>query len=169
MLFHISQQVLRGHNYDQFSDDVADVWKCISVLEYCAQVDEASRCYLGILRPFRELLSRSPGKIRDMLQPPESLHVPPTSPQSQWGSMYSVFMDIDSGGRGASSFGSISTPVPSTKRTHSEYAPACDNPQWIDFHSPLRINAQQPSVNDRKNEYSEKDMEDLEVLLRRVS
>lgn len=173
MLFHISRQVLGGHYYNQFSEDVADAAKCISVLEYCAQVDEASRCYLVILRPFRELLSRCPGEARDMLQPPEPPHAPPASPQDRWGSMYSVFADTDGIGRGASfsssnSPDSIPTPV-SAGRMRCEYSPVSDNPRWIDFCSPPKINIQQPNADDRGEQHTEKDMEDLEALLRRVS
>lgn len=174
MLFHISQQALKGHHYDQFSEDIADARKCISALEYCAQDDEASRCYLVILRPFRELLSRSPGEARDMLQPPESPQPQPTSPQSQWGSMYSVLADIDSIGRGATSSSSKSpdsdsTRAPSSKRMRCDYSPVHDNPRWTDFHPLPSIHVQQPSVVDGKKQHSGKSVEGLEAFLRRVS
>lgn len=186
LLFHISQQVLKGHHYDQFSEDIADARKCISALEYCAQDDEASRCYLVILRPFRELLSRSPGEAREMLQPPEPQCSPPTSPQSQWGSMYSVLGDIDGvssspppnfsptsssppNSSPSNTLDSTSTPVSSTKRMRFEYSSVHHNPRWTDFHSLPKVNVQQPSGDDGKRKYSVKDMEDLEALLRRVA
>lgn len=174
LLFHISQQVLKGHHYDQFSEDIADAQKCISTLEYCAQDDEASRCYLVILRPFRELLSRSPGEARDMLQPPSSPQPQPTSPQSQWGSMYSVLADIDGIGRGATSSSSKSpdtdsTQAPSSKRIRCDYSPVHDNPRWTDFHSSPSIHMQQPGEGDGKEQYPAKGLEGLEAFLRRVS
>lgn len=87
--------------------------------------------------------------------------------------MYSVFADMDGIGRGASfsssnSPDSIPTPV-STKRMRYEYSPVSDNPRWIDFRSPPKINIQQPNADDREKQHTEKDMEDLEALLRRVS
>lgn len=174
MLFHISQQALKGHHYDQFSEDIADAQKCISALEYCAQDDEASRCYLVILRPFRELLSRSPGEARDMLQPTESPQPQPTSPQSQWGSMYSVLADIDGIGRGATSSSpksadSDSTRAPSSKRVRCDNSSVHDNPRWTDFHPLPSIHVQQPSVVDGGRRNPAKGMEGLEAFLRRVS
>lgn len=174
MLFHVSQKVLKGHYYDQFSEDVADARKCISALEYCAEDDEASRCYLVILRPFRELLSRSPGEARDMLQPPEPPQPPPTSPQSQWGSMSSILGDNENIGRGASPSPSSSpdaapTPVSPAKRIRSDNPSVRNNPKWTDFLPLPKINVQQPSADNSKRRYSERDMKDLEALLRRVA
>ncbi|KAH0602862.1 uncharacterized protein H6S33_008512 [Morchella sextelata] len=137
LLFHVSQQALKGHYSEQFSEDVADARKCISALEYSAQDNEVSRCYLIILRPFRELLSRNPGEARDMLQPPEPPQPPPTSPQSHWGSMSSVQLaDIDE----------IFSPAPKIFVQHAGM-----------------------EQQDNKRRYSEKDMKDLEALLKRVA
>lgn len=174
LLFHVSQQVLKSHYYDQFSEDVADARKCISALEYCAQDDEVSRCYLDILRPFRELLSRDPGEARDMLQPSEPPQPPPTSPTSHWGSMSSILADNDGIGRGASPSPSTSpdsapTPASSTKRLRSDSSSIQYNSRWVDIFSSPKILAQQPSLEPGRRRYSEKDMKDLEALLRRVA
>lgn len=173
LLFHVSQQVLKGHYYEQFSEDVADARKCISALEYCAQDDEASRCYLVILRPFRELLSRSPGEARDMLQPPEPPQPPPTSPQGHWGSASSIAADPDGIGRGvspspSSSPDSAPTPASHTRRVRSDNS-VHNSPRWSDFLSSPGVNVQQPNADNTRRRYSERDMKDLEALLRRVS
>lgn len=177
LLFHVSQQALKGHYSEQFSEDIADAKKCISALEYSAQDNEVSRCYLIILRPFRELLSRDPGEARDMLQPPETPQPLPTSPQSHWGSMSSVRLaDIDGIGSPSPSTSpdSALTPasVSSTNRLQSNNYAVGKYPKWTEIFSPApKIFVQHAGTEqqDNKRRYSEKDMKDLEALLKRVA